>query len=129
VRCGLSTRAKTHASCRHQQHRTVYPPSKSSPTKNWSLLSTPTRLWKTPNHASEIAAGTRTAITDSNVEFIEKASGIKRRYVMNKSGVLRDPRRMRPVFKARPDAEISLMAETGVKACQDALQAAGKIRG
>ena len=75
--------------------------------------------------ANEIAAGTRTAITDSNVEFIEKASGIKRRYVMNKSGVL-DPRRMRPVFKGRPDTEISLMAEIGVKACQDALQAAGK---
>ena len=75
--------------------------------------------------ANEIAAGTRAAITDSNVEFIEKASGIKRRYVMNKSGVL-DPRRMRPVFKGRPDTEISLMAEIGVKACQDALQAAGK---
>ena len=76
-------------------------------------------------YASEIAAGTRTALTDSNVEFIEKASGIKRRYVMNKSGVL-DPRRMRPVFKARPDSELSLMAEIGVKACEDALQAAGK---
>ena len=49
-------------------------------------------------YAAEIAAGTREALTDSNVEFIEKASGIKRRYVMNKSGVL-DPRRMRPSFK------------------------------
>ena len=76
-------------------------------------------------YASEIGAGTREALTDSNVEFIEKASGIKRRYVMNKSGVL-DPRRMRPSFTARPDSELSLMAEIGVKACQDALQAAGK---
>ena len=76
-------------------------------------------------YASEIADGTHAAITDSNVEFIEKASGIKRRYVMNKSGVL-DPRRMRPVFQTRPDTEISLMAEIGVKACQDALQTAGK---
>ncbi len=76
-------------------------------------------------HAAEIAAGTRTALTDSNVEFIEKASGIKRRYVMNKSGVL-DPRRMRPVFKTRPDTEISMMAEIAVKAAQDALAAAGK---
>ncbi len=76
-------------------------------------------------YASDIAAGTRVAITDSNVEFIEKASGIKRRYVMNKSGVL-DPRRMRPSFKPRPDTEISMMAEMGVKACEDALQAAGK---
>ena len=76
-------------------------------------------------YATEIAAGTHTALTDSNVEFIEKASGIKRRYVMNKSGVL-DPRRMRPSFKPRPDTEISRMAEIGVKACQDALAAAGK---
>ena len=76
-------------------------------------------------YADEIAAGTRTAVTDSNVEFIEKASGIKRRYVMNKSGVL-DPRRMRPVFKARPDTEISMMAEIAVKAAQDALVNAAK---
>ena len=76
-------------------------------------------------YADEIAAGTRTALTDSNVEFIEKASGIKRRYVMNKSGVL-DPRRMRPEFKARPDTELSMMAEIAVKAGQDALNNAGK---
>jgi beta-ketodecanoyl-[acyl-carrier-protein] synthase len=76
-------------------------------------------------YAAEIAAGTRAAITNSNVEFIEKASGIKRRYVMNKSGVL-DPRRMRPVFKTRPDTEISMMAEIAVKAAQDALANAGK---
>lgn len=76
-------------------------------------------------YATEIAAGTRAALTESNVEFIEKASGIKRRYVMEKSGVL-DPRRMRPVFTARPDSELSLMAEMGVKAAQDALTKAGK---
>jgi beta-ketodecanoyl-[acyl-carrier-protein] synthase len=75
--------------------------------------------------ATEIANGSRAALTDSNVEFIEKASGIKRRYVMNKSGVL-DPRRMRPQLNARADTELSIMAEIGVKACQDALQAAGK---
>ncbi|MEJ8849263.1 beta-ketoacyl-ACP synthase III [Variovorax rhizosphaerae] len=76
-------------------------------------------------HAEEIAAGTRAALTNSSVEFIEKASGIKRRYVMEKSGVL-DPHRMRPVFKPRPDTEISLMAEIAVKAAQDALAKAGK---
>jgi len=76
-------------------------------------------------YAAEIAAGTRVALTDSSEEFIEKASGIKRRYVMNKSGVL-DPARMRPSFKARPDTEISLMAEIAVKAAQDALATAGK---
>ncbi len=76
-------------------------------------------------YGDEIAAGSRVALTDSNVEFIEKASGIKRRYVMNKSGVL-DPHRMRPQFTPRADSELSLMAEIGVKAAQDALQAAGK---
>lgn len=76
-------------------------------------------------YADEIAAGTRTALTDSSEEFIEKASGIKRRYVMEKSGVL-DPTRMRPAFKARPDTEISLMAEIAVKAAEDALAKAGK---
>lgn len=76
-------------------------------------------------HADAIAAGTHTALTDSSVEFIEKASGIQRRYVMEKSGVL-DPTRMRPHFTPRPDTEISLMAEIAVKACQDALTAAGK---
>lgn len=76
-------------------------------------------------HADAIAAGSRAALTESNVEFIEKASGIERRYVMEKSGIL-DPLRMRPVFHARPDTEISLMAEIGVKAAQAALTAAGK---
>jgi beta-ketodecanoyl-[acyl-carrier-protein] synthase len=76
-------------------------------------------------YAAEIAAGTRVALTDSNVEFIEKASGIQRRYVMEKKGVL-DPRRMRPLFTPRPDTEISMMAEIGVKAAQAALDAAGK---
>lgn len=76
-------------------------------------------------YAAEIAAGTRVALTDSNVEFIEKASGIKRRYVMEKHGVL-DPLRMRPQLTPRPNTELSMMAEIGVKACQDALAAAGK---
>jgi beta-ketodecanoyl-[acyl-carrier-protein] synthase len=76
-------------------------------------------------HAQEIAAGTHVALTDSNVEFIEKASGIQRRYVMEKSGVL-DPKRMRPQFAPRADTELSMMAEIGVKAAQDALARAGK---
>ncbi len=76
-------------------------------------------------HAAEIAAGECAALTPSNAEFIEKASGIKRRYVLEKSGVL-DPHRMRPRFARRPDTELSLMAEIAVAAAQDALQRAGK---
>ena len=76
-------------------------------------------------HADEIAAGSRSAIPPSSVEFIEKASGIKRRYVMEKSGVL-DPTRMYPRLQPRPDTEISLMAEIGVAAARDALTRAGR---
>ena len=78
--------------------------------------------------AGDIAAGTRAAIAQSSVEFIEKASGIQRRYVMEKSGVL-DPQRMRPRLQARPDGELSLMAEIGVAAARDALARAGKQPG
>ncbi len=76
-------------------------------------------------YAAEIAAGTRQALQPSSPEFIEKASGIKQRYVLEKEGVL-DPTRMRPHFTKRPDTEVSLMAEIAVKAAQDALDKAGK---
>ena len=76
-------------------------------------------------HATEIAAGSFTPLVESNVEFIEKASGIKRRYVVEKSGVL-DPTRMRPRLTPRSDDQLSMMAEIGVAAAKDALQRAGK---
>ena len=76
-------------------------------------------------HADRIEAGTVTAVTDSSVEFIEKASGIKQRYVLDKAGVL-DPDRMRPHFEPRADDELSLMAEIAVAAAQQALAAAGR---
>jgi beta-ketodecanoyl-[acyl-carrier-protein] synthase len=75
-------------------------------------------------HADDIAAGTRAAIVHSSVEFIEKASGIKQRYVVEKEGVL-DPTRMRPRLAPRPDEQLSLMAEIAVAASQQALAAAG----
>ena len=46
-------------------------------------------------HAGEIEAGTVEALDPSSVEFIEKASGIKSRFVMNKSGII-DPEVMCP---------------------------------
>ena len=76
-------------------------------------------------HVAEIAAGSFTPLVESNVEFIEKASGIKRRYVVEKSGVL-DPTRMRPRLTPRADDQLSMMAEIGVAAAKDALQRAGK---
>ncbi len=75
-------------------------------------------------HADEIAAGTRAPLVPSSVEFIEKASGIKQRYVLEKDGVL-DPTRMYPRFQERPDDQLSLMAEIAGDAGRQALAAAG----
>ena len=82
-------------------------------------------LLENEKNAAAIASGAANPIAPSSVEFIEKASGIQRRYVMEKTGVL-DPQRMRPHLQARPDSEISLMAEIGVAAARDALARAGK---
>ena len=78
------------------------------------------------DNAARIAAGEVTKLDDSSVEFVEKASGIKRRYVMDKAGVL-DPQRMRPKFKARVNAEVSMQAEMAIAAGHDALAAAGRL--
>lgn len=76
-------------------------------------------------NAAAIAAGDMAAMTPSSVEFIEKASGIKQRYVLEKSGVL-DPTRMYPRFQERADDQLSLMAEIAADAARQALAAAGK---
>ncbi len=75
--------------------------------------------------AARIAAGELPAMVHSSVEFIEKASGIRQRYVLDKAGVL-DPSRMRPHFAPRPDEALSLMAEIAVAAARQAMAAAGK---
>ena len=79
-------------------------------------------------HAAAITAGERPAWVLSSVEFIEKASGIKQRYVIEKAGVL-DPHRMRPHFEPRPDDQLSLMAEIAVDASRKALAGAGRQAG
>jgi beta-ketodecanoyl-[acyl-carrier-protein] synthase len=76
-------------------------------------------------HAAEIEAGTRVALAHSSVEFIEKASGIKQRYVLEKTGIL-DPARMYPRFEERADDQLSLMAEISVDAARKAMAQAGK---
>ena len=76
-------------------------------------------------HAAAIAAGELTALAESSAEFIEKASGIRQRYVVDKAGVL-DRTRMRPHLTPRPDDALSLQAEIGVAAARDALAAAGR---
>ncbi|MDG2527383.1 beta-ketoacyl-ACP synthase III [Caulobacter endophyticus] len=76
-------------------------------------------------NAEAIAAGEATALAPSSPEFIEKASGIKARYVMNKDGII-DPEVMRPNLPERPNDQISILAEMAVKAAQQAIAAWGK---
>ncbi|MEQ3711178.1 MAG: beta-ketoacyl-ACP synthase III [Tateyamaria sp.] len=76
-------------------------------------------------NADAIAAGEIEAKAHSSEEFILKASGIERRYVMDKDGIL-DPAVMHPVLRQRSDDEPSIMAEMGVDAANKALAAAGK---
>ncbi len=74
-------------------------------------------------NAARIAAGEIEPLQPSSSEFVEKASGIKSRYVVDKAGVL-DPRRMAPMIPARANEELSVLAEIAVAAAKDALKAA-----
>ncbi|MFU9047153.1 beta-ketoacyl-ACP synthase III [Acinetobacter tibetensis] len=76
------------------------------------------------DHAEQIAAGELEARRGSSAEFIEKASGVKRRYVVEKTGVL-DPNRLRPRLAERSDEELSIQAEWGVIAAKQAMENAG----
>ncbi len=72
-----------------------------------------------------IDAGAIIALTPSSAEFIEKASGIKSRFVVNKSGIL-DPSIMVPRIPERPNEDVSIMAELAVHAARQALETAGR---
>ena len=76
-------------------------------------------------NADAIAAGSMEAAPLSSSEFIEKASGIKSRHVMNKSGVL-DIDRMRPELPMRRDDEPSQLCEMALAAAEQALAQAGR---
>ena len=76
-------------------------------------------------HADAIAAGEMEPLQPSSVGFIEKASGIKARHVMNKAPLI-DPAIMEPRHEPRGNDELSLMAEIGVAAARDALERAGR---
>jgi beta-ketodecanoyl-[acyl-carrier-protein] synthase len=76
-------------------------------------------------NADAIAVGKIAALTPSSVEFIEKASGIKSRYVVDKSGLV-DPDLMRPNIPERSNDQISVLAEMAVEAAKQAIVAWGK---
>lgn len=72
------------------------------------------------------AAGAQPPLKESSPEFIEKASGIKQRFIVEKSGVL-DPDRMCPNVVERADNQLSVQAEFAVNAVARALAAAGRV--
>lgn len=76
-------------------------------------------------HASAIESGELDALTHSSVEFIEKASGIKSRYVMDKQGVLKT-HIMKPQWPARTNEQHSIQCDMAIHAIKEALHNAGK---
>jgi beta-ketodecanoyl-[acyl-carrier-protein] synthase len=76
-------------------------------------------------NAARIEAGEVAAMVGSSVEFIEKASGIKSRFVVDKTGLV-DPERMAPNIPERSNDEISVLAEMAVEAAKQAIAAWGK---
>ena len=80
--------------------------------------------WNAEN-AAAIAHGELAPIQESSEAFIEKASGIKSRFVIDKSGVL-DPARMCPNIPERPDDQASLQCEMSVEAAREAMAQADR---
>jgi len=76
-------------------------------------------------HAEEIARGDVVERALPDEEFIVKASGIERRYVMEKSGVL-DPARLRPRLETRTEDQLGIQAEMSLPAIHEALAQAGR---
>jgi beta-ketodecanoyl-[acyl-carrier-protein] synthase len=75
-------------------------------------------------HLEAIESGDVEAKTHSSVAFIEKASGIKSRYVIDKEGIL-DPDRMVPAIPERANSSHSVMCEIACHAAREALDQAG----
>ncbi|MDW5284071.1 beta-ketoacyl-ACP synthase III [Alteromonas macleodii] len=72
---------------------------------------------------AQIESGDVAAMPYSSAEFIEKASGIKSRYIYQKEGAL-DITRMKPKVAPRADDELSHQAEIAVEAAKLALASA-----
>lgn len=80
--------------------------------------------WNSEN-AAEIEAGTKDALTHSDAAFIEKASGVKSRFVISKDPIL-DPNIMAPRIPSRSNDEPSILAEIAANAARHALESVGR---
>ncbi|MAE70260.1 MAG: beta-ketoacyl-ACP synthase III [Gemmatimonadetes bacterium] len=76
-------------------------------------------------HVEAIGEGTVEPLQPSSSSFVEKASGIKSRHVVEKSGIL-DIERMVPNIPERPNEEPSILCEMAVASARDAMRAANK---
>jgi beta-ketodecanoyl-[acyl-carrier-protein] synthase len=80
--------------------------------------------WNAENHDA-IERGDVLERDMPSERFIEKASGVGHRYVMDKAGVL-DPDRLHPRLPVRSEDELSIQAEICVAAAEEALAQAGR---
>ncbi|MDO8390928.1 MAG: beta-ketoacyl-ACP synthase III [Actinomycetota bacterium] len=100
------------------------PPHSISNAELAASLTVAVNAWNAAN-AAEIERGEIEPRQLPDAEFIEKASGIKSRYVMDKEGVL-DPLRLRPRLALRGEDELGLQAEMALPAIHQALAQAGR---
>ena len=102
----------------------LYTPSES--ISNQELVSSFNQYVDAYNrrHAEAIESGSMSPMKHSDENFIEKASGIKNRYVMDKAGIL-DVEVMQPKLEKREDNQLSIQAQMGKLASEEALSKAG----
>jgi beta-ketodecanoyl-[acyl-carrier-protein] synthase len=100
------------------------PPYSISNAELAASLSIAVNAWN-EEHAPEIERGELADRTLPDAEFIERASGIKSRFVMEKGGIL-DPLRLRPSLPTRSEDELGLQAEMAMPAIHEALTQAGR---
>jgi len=75
-------------------------------------------------HAAEIAAGTVEEVPLSSADFVANASGIERRHVIDKAGIL-DIDVLQPRIKPRAFEDIAFQTELAMNAVRPALDKAG----
>ena len=75
------------------------------------------------SNKEKITSGELIPLEHSSSEFIEKASGIKTRHVIDKKNIL-DINRMMPSLKNEDESRISIQADAGIKAAKIAMKEA-----
>ncbi len=100
------------------------PPDSVTNEELVASLSRANERWNT-EHRAAIERGDEAERDMPSERFIQKASGVGHRYVMDKSGIL-DPDRLHPRLPLRGEDELSIQAEICVAAAQEALAQAGR---